>query len=196
MPTIPPGYVQINHVHSHPAADGEVVVTPAFAITGGFSETAATAAYNAWATEMMPLLASSLTFLGVTAYVGQDGGDPTIVEHFPVSPTSGGDTGIATPINTAYLVRKSTGLGGRRNRGRMYIPGVLADELGDDATITTTKFAALQLAVNDWLAAVVAIANVDEMVILHQGLTPGTPTPVVSLTLEEKVATQRGRLRD
>lgn len=53
-------------------------------------------------------------------------GDPT--DHFPVAAVSG--TGLPSEISfAANIIRINTGLGGRRHRGRMFLPGVIANDV-------------------------------------------------------------------
>ena len=102
--------------------------------------------------------------------------------------TAGGEPGDQAPPNVAWLLTKRTALGGRANRGRMFIPGP------PEAFITasgTMAASALQTAADDFLDALATTGT--PMVILHNGT--GDPTPVTQLISEPRVATQRRRLR-
>lgn len=191
MPVIPPGFMQTNFTFANPGAEGEVFITPAWEISGGVTEADLEDMCTAWTLSVQTQLSSLTTFLGITAYVGNDGADPSIVEFFLDAPVAGGDGSIAAPINTAWLVRKSTGAAGRRNRGRLYLPGVTAGDLNDDATIAPAKYTAFASELDQWFTSHGIEGG---MVILHNNEL--APTPVTSLSLDEKVATQRGRLRD
>jgi hypothetical protein len=99
------------------------------------------------------------------------------------------------PPNVAYLVKKSTALGGRRNRGRFYLPaGFTAESQVDESGgIATTTVQAWDIRMADFLVALGAGGGYDGMVILHSEL-PALPTLVTSLTTDARVATQRRRL--
>ncbi len=129
----------------------------------------------------------------VTVRLGQDGGEPTVGVSLT---TSAGLLNIVTPPqNVAVLIQKRTALGGRRNRGRLYLPWYI-DEAGVDevGTITVGSIAAIQAAMTAWRSALVA-ANLP-MVILHNPGVTITPAPVnvTSLFCTGLISTQRRRL--
>lgn len=132
------------------------------------------------------------TLDGGFVLVGQDGGD---LRFDVTSSRLGALGGSAIAQNTAVLVRKNTGLGGRRNRGRMFLPGVTVSFVAANGTITAANVTTLQTAVNLLHSpALFAASNVDAMALFHE-TPPTTPTIVNSLDVQNLVATQRRRLR-
>lgn len=105
---------------------------------------------------------------------------------------AGGAAGDTLPPNVSVLVRKSTASGGRRNRGRMYIPGYLEAHSDPGGVLNSGALAALSSDWDDFLDALVA----DDlpMVILHD-VPVLTPTLVTELEVQARLATQRLRLR-
>jgi len=97
----------------------------------------------------------------------------------------------ACPPNCALLIQKFTGLGGKANRGRMYLPfavdqtGVSQGGVVEGAVVDATTDAF------NGLIADLAAADLP-MVILHAGA--GLPAEVISGTCESLLATQRRRL--
>lgn len=95
------------------------------------------------------------------------------------------------PPNTAILVQKLTGFGGRKGKGRMYLPapaGTAAAETGlVDSTIVTD--------LNDRLSTFLDLLalNGTPMVLLHDEEL--IPTPVTTLKCSVRYATQRRRQR-
>lgn len=125
--------------------------------------------------------------------VGQDGGEPIIA--YASGTTTGTSTAEFTTQNVAFLIQKRSQFGGRRNRGRCYFPGVTEASVNEVGVITPTQLASWQSIANDWLTSYNdPEAGFGQMVILHSS-APSTPTPVVSLTVSNMVATQRRRLR-
>ncbi len=121
-----------------------------------------------------------------------------VVGDRAASTVGGNALGPLIPQNSAHLVRKNTALGGRRNRGRLYLPGVGETTVGDNGVLTASRIAEVTGAMQAWRSALVTSADVDEMVILHSSslLSPTpTPTPVTSLACQSVIATQRRRLR-
>lgn len=104
---------------------------------------------------------------------------------------AGGAAGSGGVSNTAYLVRKNSGLGGREGRGRMYLPGVTEVDVGSDGLVDPILLGALQTDVTNFGAGLTLGGF--PMVILHNSAT--TPTPVTTLVVQSRVATQRRRLR-
>lgn len=103
-----------------------------------------------------------------------------------------GDLGSAAAVpNTATLAIKNTDLGGRKGRGRMFIPGVVETDVNQAGTLTSTRITSLEGIFSD-LIADLATNNVP-MVLLHSDST--TPSEVLTLVPSSKVATQRRRLR-
>lgn len=194
MAPVPAGFVEITYRQRALGGDGIVANVVAVDNTSVVPSDGAEAIADAWRDNLMPVLGSNLLLDGVTLRAGQGSGDPLVYEFDYSSPVAGGDPGITAPPNVAYLVRKNTNLGGRRHRGRMYICGVLADELTSAADISTGQQTALSTAIDAWVAEVEALSWVGTMVLLHAD--GSTPTPITSWALQSKVATQRTRLRD
>jgi hypothetical protein len=108
-------------------------------------------------------------------------------------------TGAPAPLpqNCATLIRKRTGLAGRRRQGRMYLPAPYEGGVGPTGLIVAGDFNLLQTASNTFLAAVNSSINSEGMVILHSsGISAApVPTPVTQLVVDPVIATQRRRLR-
>lgn len=111
-----------------------------------------------------------------------------------VRSTAGTAVGETPPVNTAMLVKKITGLGGRQNRGRMYIPPFSLSEtniskLGVIASGTVTG---QQAYINTIMAAI--DPDVTRLKLLHTN-PANTPEIITQLVVQSRVATQRRRLR-
>lgn len=133
------------------------------------------------------------TFLGTRVYVGQDGGPPTVWESTGPA-VVGTNPGPGLPPNCAFLVQKRSALGGRRNRGRMYLPagfGVGEDSVPITGVMAEAQRADLNTRVTD------AFTGAADRVIFHDELTPGgsTPTTITSFIVQARLATVRRRLR-
>jgi len=120
---------------------------------------------------------------------------PRIARHEQVNPGTGSSNLI--PQNTAYLIHKLSAFGGRRNRGRFYLPGVGEPEVGITGALTTAEKTRIQTALNAWFTQLNSIPNIDDVIILHStGITPTpAPTAVIGFQIDPVVATQRRRLR-
>lgn len=193
---IPPGFAQVTFVHSHPAAEGEVDVVFGVGLDDVPDVTTLQEIASCWEANILPQISNMVVFENSRMYVGQDPGDPIVIEFAQDPPVAGGDSGPTQAINTAYLVKKSSGLGGRRNRGRMFIPGVVGSRLLDNGHLSPTFAANLGAACDAFLTQLEAVTGVEGMVILHAPPSVLAPTVVIALTPAPKVATQRRRLRD
>lgn len=109
------------------------------------------------------------------------------------SPVTGSATANTVPMNGAVLIRKGTNLGGRQNKGRMYWPPVAFNEsiVSPAGIIASAELAAEQ---TKWTAFWNSLLTGDyPMVLFH---SDGSPSTIVNgLTLQNKLATQRRRLR-
>ena len=147
---------------------------------------------QAWQTAIRPCVSSSVTLNGGYVLWGQDGGDLRIDSTIAVQAGTGGATNL--PPNTALLVRKLTGLGGRRNRGRMFIPGVPNTNVTSAGAIGGATLPTYQTAIDAARTAVVATAEVTAVALFHDS-APFAPTTITTLEAQALVATQRRRLR-
>jgi hypothetical protein len=116
--------------------------------------------------------------------------------------------GVSVPPNVAVLVRKTTTFGGRRGRGRWFLPGMIdSPNVQENGVINPASLAIIQTALNVWRAAYIT-ATVP-LVLLHNAKriggagttgnpyiydTPPAPYPINSLQAVALVATQRRRL--
>jgi hypothetical protein len=133
---------------------------------------------------MGPFVASIMTSTGPQIGTGESSVTGTITTH------------TTLPQNCAVLVQKRTARGGRRGRGRMYFPPVYPNEAssGPTGNLDPVPFAAWQEAMVDFHT--VSVAEGQPLVLLHS-VEAGAiaPDPITSLVAQQRLATQRTRLR-
>lgn len=139
------------------------------------------------------IVASGATCDGGFALVGSDGGsiryDVTLG-----TPVVGDRAGGVAPPQVAMLITKNTGLGGRRNRGRMFIPFPSEADIEANGRVESSALTVLQ----GVATALEATANGGvgrnngDLVLLHDR-APTTPTTIVGLVASPLAATQRKR---
>lgn len=192
---IPAGYGQATFVHQCAGVTKESVWTIGFKELS-FTSAAESAenAYNHFTTGDVwynpDNFSNQWTFLGVrVTYVTESG----IFTGQFLDPVVGGNSLAPVPINSAILVRKNTALGGRKYRGRMFVPpftpaeanvtasGVIGDSQRN--SIQTT----LNTATDAWNGTDVTLY------LLHSDST--LPTEITSLAVQSQLATQRRRMR-
>jgi hypothetical protein len=136
---------------------------------------------------------ASVTASEYIVRLGTDGGEDVIGSV--TSTTGGGVTQTSTTPNVAALVHKRTARGGRRGRGRMFLPWFLSTSQCDEAgVITPAIVSALQTAAAVFNGELTTRGT--PMVVLHNtGKTSmGAPDRVTSMQVSGLVATQRRRL--
>lgn len=191
---IPPGYAEIA-IQFNLGIDPEPMfsflgvklasgTTPTSALTNTYTSTCAAALDN--------VLSSAYSVGPGWVTWGQDGGDVKIDSANP--PDTGLGTASALPNNTAVLVRKVTAAGGRRGRGRMYIPGIVEGDVDAAGGINNTPRAAWQTAIDAMFTNLVGLPSIDALALLHD-TAPFGPNDITSLEVQLKVATQRRRMR-
>lgn len=194
---IPPGFALARLIWTQTGDAENMISTVGLRLIGGVTDPVAVAEevrqdwIGAWPAAA---LSNQNVFQGVSVTMGSDGGDgPTGESIVPVAGTSSSQ---ALPSNCALLVRKATSFGGRRNRGRMYLPsGYLAEGTVDqNGIINGAVLTSLQNQMNAFYSAITAEGNADLPVILHSS-SPATPTQINSFQVQQKIATQRRRLR-
>lgn len=156
-----------------------------------------------WAS--LAVFADDYTFTSTTVSVATDGDPLIFVTDAP--DYVGEETDPPVPQNCAYLVHKRSVFGGRRNRGRWYMPGVPEPAVGANGALLITAINGLNGALADFLVdSVTAPGNISSFSIFHSytwtgdedpGPPPGFPAPtaIVTLQCDPAIATQRRRLR-
>lgn len=189
----------------HSSVGRTAIVTAAVNNTGGQT---ALQVVNHWQTrfnaDLAPFLDSNCTVEQPTINLG----DGTDTPHQAIAT---GATVVGTIVNTmpppqiAVLIKKSTGFGGKSNRGRMYMPW-FTDELDLDeaGNIASTPLASKQTNATAFLGHLVtdSIPMVISNKLFAFPAPPAKPyvthinmgDPVIALTVEGVVATQRRRL--
>lgn len=182
----PAGYAECT-MKFHVAGDSRVAMC-VFGVDNGPDlgpDLIATNVWDDWDESLRGIQIDSLQILGcrVVNYDGTFYEDPRTA--------FGAIANDAMPPQVAYLLHKNTGLVGRENQGRMYVPGVGEDKANAVGFVDPTFRASIQTAANAFLAKLTADGY--PMVILHD--SPGVSAVVTTLTCDVKVATQRRRLR-
>ncbi len=155
---------------------------------------------DAWASSVpINALSNLYTFLGVDVTLGPVPGDgPT---GGAIANTVGTSTAPVLPSNCSLLVAKITALGGRKFRGRFYMPaGFLAEvNVGHDGAIVSATLTGFQGYMDAFVAALVAKPSIVGPVLLHGETTPPStvpgPTAITKLLVRSTIATQRRRMR-
>lgn len=186
MLNIPAGSFEVSFVHQQQATLRLAVCTVGMTYDGADFDTDAAFVEGYWIADVMGFGMSSSYHLTQVNWRSADG---TIrsSSYDVAGPASGA---AATP-QVSYLIRKNTALAGRKNRGRLYLPGVMevaVDSAGkvDSGYVTdiTAAFTSFQTH---------CAAKSMTPVILHNSLE--SPTGITSWACETVCATQRRRLR-
>lgn len=151
-------------------------------------------AATAWEDHLAAQTSTVVQLTRVTLKVGPVSTGPT---YEFLSGAVGTNGGSLPPPNCAVLVKKLTAVGGRKGRGRMYLPGIssVSGSLDSGGNFGSVAAGDVQSAIEDMAAD---IEDTDppgpaDMVLLHSDAT--TPTSIVSYLCEQRLATQRRRLR-
>lgn len=192
---IPVGFAQVSLPMQH-----ELLARPAF-ITYGIDVSGAGGDYVAVADDQVQVfgiawadsLDTQVTVGPAMLRVGQDGGPP--VQVVGTETTTGLEAGAMPPPSVSLLVKKQTNLGGRRGRGRVYIPWVTQEAaINDVGNLDGASLTARQASATAWFTGIDASTP---YVLLHDddglGVEP-PPTAVVGLSVSQLVANQRRRL--
>lgn len=150
-------------------------------------------------------LADSYTYIGTTVTLGDD--DEVYGLGVATRSVGGTQGGASPPPNVSKMLRKRTGLLGRKYRGRMYLPaGLLFEvEITDAGLINSGVITGENASLEDFHAAMIVAGYTPALI--HQygtyvnsiGVTvtvaPLDPTPITAITADPLVSTQRRRLR-
>jgi hypothetical protein len=208
---IPPNFALASFNFRYVEGSEVAITTLGMDLTGdtGTGSGRADAIAGAWQTHILPVQSNALTFVGVTLRVGT-AGEPVVYE----APRSIGGSNVEAmvPRNTALLVKKITARGGRRGRGRMFVPGITPEAQIDQAgnlsalfrdNLQTNQFNALFNELNLMSGGPVLLHD-DQVVTSYNSITgkpvygtidPGPPDQITQLVVDPKAATQRRRMR-
>jgi len=161
---------------------GEIAGTP---------QDAAIALYDIWQDRMIPLQCDELSLLSCLVKFGPN---DTGNQFEQVATTAGAATGEFSTPATAVLVTKQTIIGGRKGRGRMYVPGLPEADLLPGGVIPGPTVDAWNAALSDLLDDMEAAGLFPRL--LH-GVYDPQPDPynILAMTASNKAATQRRRQR-
>jgi hypothetical protein len=162
------------------------------------------------AANLMPLHGTGQAYTGATL-LWRTAGGLFRFDSVAGAPGEQANTGVPASPNVAIIVKKLTGQAGRQFRGRMYLmpPAAAVLDVGG-ATLTSNAVLTVQTKMDTFLTAP-ATGPADATFawyLLHghkklPGDAPGFPTGpvpvptfITGFSVESRVATQRGRLRD
>lgn len=100
----------------------------------------------------------------------------------------------AVPPNTSVLVSKQTAVGGRRGRGRMFLPGIREDRVDVTGLLDPTNVGNINNALDSFMSDMTT-AGYPLMLEHGDDPSPLAPTELVAMECQSTVATQRRRLR-
>lgn len=198
---IPEGFAQITLPLRHVSQSREAVVTFGVEWAGviGASQECDDI-FASWVQFIGPFIDEGVIQGPVRASVGTSSGENVSVAGNTTFVASG--ISAKMPSNVALLVRKLSSRGGRRGRGRMYVPWLLTDtEVDDVGNVLPASRTNLQTAFNNFLTDLAAASPTGPfapMYLLHSdggSTNPGSPNLVTALQVDSLVATQRRRLR-
>lgn len=108
---------------------------------------------------------------------------------------TGSKTGEAQPPNVAVLIRRVTARGGRRGRGRLYLPSGYLNETDviEGGVIIGTTVTSLQNLANNIRIGLNTVAGSVGVLLHNDGLVD--PDELTDLRVQQVVATMRRRLR-
>ena len=185
---IPDGYAYITLLFTGLTKSGFATTHVSLELGGSNTlQSAAIAVGTAWEDNVQPLQSSYFVLTNIRAVDNNN-----VYEYNPN--LTGGSSLDVSPANVSVLVKSTTDLRGREHRGRQYLPGfAFDDKIADDGTLNPAFYDDLTVALNGF-----GTDLVDQdlyPVILHSTTSDSTPTPVTGGGVENKVATQRRRLR-
>jgi hypothetical protein len=119
------------------------------------------------------------------------GPDSTGPQETRAIATGGGTTDDAGGAQVSALIRKSTALGGRRGRGRMYLPAIPEVQVNQGGELVEGFRSALEA---DTITFFGALAT-NSLIPCVEHTDGGTPTAITGWAVPGTVATQRRRQR-
>lgn len=192
---IPPGFAEVTMPHTHAALGRSAAVVFGIEVPSGgvVPEDLADDIQTIYLAAFGSGIDNQVTVGPAEVRIGQDGGEGLV--GVATATGTGSRSGDTVPGNTGILLHKRTNRGGRRGRGRFYVPWSLSEaEVDEVGRVTTT---ARQSWANRGATMLSALSAADApLVLLHSvgSSLPGAPDIVTSISVDPVVGTQRRRL--
>ncbi len=135
-------------------------------------------------------LGNQYTFVG-TSVMKMTGTGPLVGQYF--GNIEGTDSQQPLPANCCLLFTKQTALGGRKYRGRAYVPPCLIGENGVDGAGIIGSGGAEQMTEYFTTALNLMVTDSQVPVLHHSDGSAGTP--ITAMVCSSTIATQRRRIR-
>jgi hypothetical protein len=199
MPT-PPGFATCSYELRHSLLSRSAFITFAVDPTATDPQVVADQCVSAFgaAGSLLACIDQNVTMLAARVALGTDGtSDVVAIGAGPIVCTWAGSS---LPPNCAVLVHKRTARGGRRGKGRMYIPWAAGSAIPENGTVMAADVTRVGASFTAWRNALAT--NPGPLVLLHRNSEPGIPNPspagppdtVTGHTVDPLIATQRRRL--
>lgn len=144
---------------------------------------------SAFVEHMLPVMSNQCALTSVLAKLGPNETGVAFEESYS---EDGGVASQAQSSQAAVLVTKLTTHGGRKGRGRMFMPGVTEGQTDGGGLLTSAALTAWQAAVDGFLEELETFTA--PMVLLHAD-DATTPYAVINLQVANLFASQRRRIR-
>lgn len=200
---IPEPYAQVNHFYTGVNAPSGAQVTYGVIKFPNFDDAAVEAEYfhTQWCSYILAQQTEDITCTKTLFKAGPNEDGPSA--EFS-DPTNGTLTGSSTSPAISALIKKGTALGGKKHRGRLYLPSMREADVNESGLITSGQVDELQNVFNGWRAQLEGDDYL--LVLLHAYLLDDNDEPlpenqqtepdtITSLTVDPVVATQRRRQR-
>lgn len=198
---LPVGHGDVSWIHQQTGVSSPYVCTMSFNFTSQPTETIMNDLHAVWGLHVMPLIQTAISLVRTHAFYKMDASNDTVHDSTlaPV-PGVGAPATSATSPQVALLVRKHTALAGRRNIGRMYLPGLGESAVDNVGSINSTQLQQAETAMAAFFAEIVQynpeIVHSKQFDDEEEPVppTPPAPTPITRLSVDNFCATQRRRL--
>jgi len=159
--------------------------------TGDARDAAQSVLVNFQSTAIRALINTALTIQMCEVKFGPNATGQAGIYSNPLGGTAG-STAVSPAVS--MLIRKQTGFGGRTGRGRMYFPGAGEPNVDAGGNVLSAHVAAWNSALEAMRSVLISLGLVPTL--LHGAGSPvQVPMPITSFGTDNRVATQRRRLR-
>lgn len=188
---IPPGFAEVTYKWQAVAGYRESMSSCGFSIASWDEDVAALAAL--W-DDFIPAIGWPSTGFSTGVIVKVGTSDPSAPITFEAgSPTPGSGSSTPSSNQVSMLATKRTLLGGRKGRGRMFLPAPLESQVNNTGELDSSYKGNVQDSLDDIINGTAGMLN-GEPYLLHTASSPA-PTLIQAVTVESIVATQRRRLK-
>lgn len=191
---IPAGYAMLELVYELTGVGRRMTTSLGFSVNAAPTQAQVDTLMAGVVTRMKPGAPSQYVIKDSRVYVGDGTNNPPFLTHVTSTPGTSISANLV-PQAVCTVIEKRTALSGKKGKGRMYIPGLREDAVGNAGFLIAGHITFWNTTMADLKTFIEGTSWVGDLYLLGHASGPA-PRQITSLICRFKVGTQVNRLRE